>query len=250
MTMDEIIDLANNGDVEAIEFLCHDAVERNAYSEVGKWAEKGALAGSKYCLCLAPSILCLLAKAEIEALGGEGADESLDKLNKAEKFAYMLIKAGDKDQDANLINIYNGMTWSYYVRGLTDNAEHYHRKAIESFRKVKGHSPSKVVYAYICALYTLDQKAEAISLIPNLLENHDDTLNDTYFMALCSKISLAYLLGDCVSPSYKQAEHYALLAGTKDPNNEVTRLYRSDDAKKAFKAQHGTLNYYLNILFG
>lgn len=214
MSQKELEKNALEGNVMAIERVSCCLIKDKKPLEALDWLRLGCEKESIYCMSVIVPVLVIEAKVKLE-IDSRLAEECIKDLEEAERYGLSLnydIKMGNiQGELVDLDDVYKYKAHCYALLSIEEDEEEklikYQHLVVENYEKVVKEDFSNVCWAYSIVLGE-ERKKEKVALWEQLLEKHDDTVNNSMLASTCYDLGIAYFLGEGVAPDYNKSQYY------------------------------------------
>ena len=227
MTLEEAIELAGNGDYEAIMALgkyYFEGDEQNGrdFHESLKWYTLGAEFGYSNCMCLAANLGIILGHTNRKIMP-DSTESQFEYYDNALKWATKAAELGEENASNLILTIKGEMGISYHYAAINSSNSELYRKAIDIFQEiVPVTNNSEFVLFYGLSLYSYLKSIDSndynsYSIARNMLEtsvtNNYKELESKLVGIACSLIGNMLTGGWGCAVDYDKAVYYYTLAG-------------------------------------
>lgn len=240
MTDNELLQAANDGNIQAIIEYAGLNLLQSKYDEAKAWYHKGALAGNSVCMLQYANLTIINVQAHIRILPSDVAT-CLNDLQDALMWVKVAKDLGTLDNatvQTSLSNIYDRLTWCSYLAYIKTKAPSCCEEIIANYGRITATPHSESSYAYFIAMRDMGDRTIAFNTAFKVVSIHDDTLKDFMLGVLYAHLSKEYFEGVVVEPCYDSAYECAKQAQKYDPECRMTDFFESGHARSVFNRKH------------
>lgn len=240
MTDNELLQAANNGNIQAIIECARQMFLQNKFDEAKAWYYKGALAGNGTCMLQYANLTVIHVQAHIRIVPSDAVD-CLNDLQEAlmwVKVARDLGTVDSKHVQDRLSSLYDRLTWCSYLAYINTKESSYCEDIVANYGRITATPYSESSYAYIMAMDAMGDRKMAFNTAIKVVSIHDDTLKDFMLGVLYAMLSKEYFEGEVVEPCYDTAYECAKQAQNYDPECTMTDFFKSGNARIIFNRKH------------
>lgn len=232
MTKEELIQLADDGDIAAAKELTSLYVHEKNIGQAIVYAEKVAKTGNVFYINTLIDLLSLYSGIMFDMLRFDGLEDAIKYSLEANRWAGILNDSGVPEAKRDTDNINGDLAWYSYLLQMQTKDDDYFYTVIRFYEQIEnkpGHLRSRTAYTISLAKTgrVLEVVDSAFELISEMECSDDDMIKD-FVPILANGILEAHIVGNGITMDVSKASKYIGILKRyfpDDPNIDIIEEY-------------------------